>query len=142
MRKLVLLFGFLMFSLSGFCDTLDYWHVYVNHKLIAKFNENSKDLTITIKKSEIKKNDSITVRYGTDHSCSDCYYALVVIADFKRKAPEAETKGNFGKLTIALKELLDIQKTDGTTRFYFNYCERKKTVRDENERMLFELTIL
>lgn len=142
MNKLFLLLVFLMISLSGFCDTLDYWHVYVNHKLIAKFNEGSQDLIIKIKKSKIKSTDSIIVRYGTDHPCSDCHYALVVSADFKRKEPEAITKGNFGKLTIALKELIDIQKTDGTTRFYFNYCERRKAVRDKKGRLLFELTLI
>lgn len=142
MKKLIIVVAFLMISFHGFCDTLDYWHVYFNHKLVAEFNENSKDFTVKIKKSEIRKRDTITVRYGTDHPCADCFYTLVVSADFKRKEPEVVTKVNFGKLSIALKELLDIQKTDSITKFYFNYYERKKTVRDENGRMLFELTIL
>ena len=142
MKKLLLFFGFLLLSSNAFCDTLDYWHVYVNHKLIAQFNGMSKNLAITIKKSEIKSTDSITVRYGTDHPCSDCYYTLIVSADFMRKEPEAVTKENFGKLAIPLKELLNILKIEGIDKFRFYYYRREKTGRDKNGRMLFELTIL
>ena len=67
MKKLTILLFFLTISLNGFCDTLDYWHFYLNDKLVSEFNENSKELTINIKKTELMGNDIITVRYGTDH---------------------------------------------------------------------------
>jgi hypothetical protein len=141
MKQLAILFYFLIISLNGFCDTLDYWHVYINDKLVAEFNENSKDLTIEIKKTELKVNDIITVRYGTDHPCVACFYGLTVIADFKRKAPEVETKEHFGKLSIPFKDLLDIQKTDGIDKFYFNYYERKISEIHNNGRLVFVITI-
>lgn len=141
MKQLTILFFFLIISLNGFCDTLDYWHVYINDKLVAEFNENSKDLTINIKKTELKSNDIITVRYGSDHPCVDCIHGLNVIADFKRKAPEVETKEHFGKLSILFKDLLDIQKTDRINKFYFNYYERKNNGAQETERLLFVLTL-
>jgi hypothetical protein len=141
MKQLTILFFFLFISLNGFCDTLDYWHVYISDKLIAEFNENSKDLVINIKKTELKNNDIITVRYGTDHPCVDCVYGLTVIADFKRKAPEVETKEHFGKLSIPFKDLFDIQKTDGINKFHFNYYERKIDKNHDMGRLLFTLTI-
>ena len=141
MKQLTILFFFLSIYLNGFCDTIDYWHVYINDKLVAEFNENSKDLTINIKKTELKENDIITVRYGTDHPCLDCLYGLTVIADFKLKAPEVETKEHFGKLSIPFKDLLDIQKTDGINKFYFNYYERKIKETHDNGRLLFVMHI-
>jgi len=141
MKHLTILFFFLIISLNGFCDTLDYWHVYINDKLVAEFNENSKDLKINIKKTELKGNDIITARYGSDYPCVDCYYGLTVFADFKRKAPEVETKEHFGKLSISFNSLLDIQKTDGINRFTFNYYERKITGTHDTGRLLFVLTI-
>jgi len=132
-----ILFLFIIISLNGFCDTIDYWHVYINDKLVAEFNENSKDLTINIKKTELKGNDIITVRYGNDHPCVDCYYGLTVFAEFKRKAPEVETKEHFGKLSIPFEDLLDIQKTDGISRFSFNYYERPNNEKDNSGGLLF-----
>ncbi|MBK7109536.1 MAG: hypothetical protein IPH61_10530 [Bacteroidetes bacterium] len=141
MKRLTTLILFLIISSNGFCDTLDYWHVYINDKVVAKFNENSKDLTINIKKTELKVNDIITVRYGNDHPCINCFYGLTVIGDFKRKEPGAETKEHFGKLSIQFKDLLDIQRTDGINRFSFNYYERTNNENHNSGRLLFVLTI-
>jgi hypothetical protein len=141
MKQLTVLFFFLSISLNGFCDTLDYWHIYINDKLVAEFNEISKDLNISIKKTDIKGNDIITIRYGTDQPCVDCMYGLTVIADFKRKALEVETKEHFGKLSIPFKELLDIQNTDGINKFHFNYYERKINGTHDKGRQLLLLTI-
>ncbi|MVO07672.1 hypothetical protein GOQ30_00675 [Flavobacterium sp. TP390] len=124
-KQLLILFLFFFISTNGFCDTIDYWHVYINNKVVAEFNQNSSDLTIKIKKGEITKKDLITVRYFSDHLCTDCVYGLTALAEIKRKAPEVETDNHFGELTISFDELLDIQKTDGTNKFYFNYHQRK-----------------
>jgi hypothetical protein len=141
MKKIALLFFFIILSFNGFCDTIDYWHVYINDKLIAEFNLNSKNLTVNINKSELNDNDFITVRYANDHPCSDCIYRLTVLADFKRKAPEVVTKVSFGKLSISIKELLDIQMTDGINTFYFNYYESSINGNKQINKQLFELTI-
>lgn len=141
MKLLTTLFVFLIISLNGSCDTIDYWNVYINNKLVAEFNENSKDLTLNIKKSELKGNDIITVRYGNDHPCMDCYYGLIVLADFKRKAPKVETTDRFGKLTIPFKDLLEIQKTDGINTFSFNYYESTNNQVHTSGRLLFALSI-
>jgi hypothetical protein len=141
MKHVIIIFTFVLIPLSGFCDTLDYWHVYLNDKLIAEFNENSTNLMINIKKVELKGNAIVTVRYGSDHPCVDCHYGLTILGDFKRKAPEVETNEHFGKLSIPLKDLLDIQKTDGINKFSFNYYERTNIRYDKKKRLLFVLTI-
>ena len=148
MKQFVIILTFLLTSISGYCDTVDYWHVYINDALIAKFDVNSKELKVDIKKNELKSSDVITVRYGSDHPCLNCYYGLTVFAEMKRKAPVAYTNEHFGKLSIPIKDLFDIQKTDDVNRFYFNYYEgtnRYYAGTDQgpqkNERLLFVLTI-
>lgn len=136
--------AFLFISLNGFCDTIDYWHVYINDSLIAKFDQNSTDLTISLSKTKLKGSDLITVRYGSDHPCVDCLYGLVVLAEIKRKVPEVQTKEHFGKLSIPVKDLFDIERTDKINRFPFNYYERKRGANGiiENKgRLLFVLKI-
>lgn len=67
MQKKIIIILLLTLSFKGFStelDTLDYWHVYKNNKIIAKFNSVSKDLNIKINKSEIKEIDTISIRYG------------------------------------------------------------------------------
>lgn len=141
MKHLIILFVFLIISLNGFCDTIDYWHVYMNDKLIAKFNANSKDLNVNIKKMELKNSDVITVRYGSDNSCIDCSYGLIILVEIKRKLPEVQSKERFGKLSIPIKDLLNIQKIDGINKFPFNYYERTSKRLNETGRLLFVLTI-
>jgi hypothetical protein len=141
MKQIVMVLTFLLISINGYCDTLDYWHVYVNDSLIAEFNSTSKNLTININRAEIKNNDSITVRYGSDHPCFDCYYGLTVFAEIKQRLPETETKEHFGKLSISFKELLDIKKRYKIYKFPFNYYERAINEVDKNGRLLFILII-
>ena len=93
---------------------------------MAELNENSKDLTLILNKSDLKNGDVITVRYGSDHPCVDCYYKLTILADVKKKLPAAETNEHFGKLSIPMNELLEIKKADGIDTFQFNYSERSK----------------
>jgi hypothetical protein len=141
MKHLITLLLCTIVSINGFCDTIDHWHVYINDKLIAQFNENSEDLTIKVKKTEIKTNDIITVRYGTDHPFVDCIYGLTVLADLKRKAPEVETEEHFGKLSIPFKELLDIYNLEGIDRFSFHYYWRIKNSNNNPNKLIFVLTI-
>ena len=110
MKQLIIILTLLFTSLNGYCDTLDYWHVYVNDSLVAEFNSTSNDLTINLKRTELKISDTITVRHGTDHPCSNCHYGLNVLVEIKEKTPKVEVTENFGKLSIPLSELYDIQK--------------------------------
>lgn len=124
MKRLAILFTFFLVSFNGVCDTINSWSVYINDKLVAKFDENSKDLTLKIKKSDLKDSDIITVRYVSDILCNDCVYGLNVFAEIKQQMPHAETKEHFGKLSIPIKDLLAIEKQYGITKFPFSYYIR------------------
>ena len=139
--KLILILAFTQISLNGYCDTLDFWHVYVNDKLIAEFNDLSKDLEISLKKNDIKNTDLITVRYGNDHPCFDCTYGLFAFAEIMQKLPEVQTSDHFSKLSIPLKKLLEIRKREGINSFRFIYYEKSKEGKTNYERFLFRLTI-
>lgn len=143
MKQLLIIFSFLLISLSGFCDTLDYWHVYLNDELIAQFNSVSQDLTVNLKKSDLKSTDTITVRYGSDHPCVDCIYGLEVFVEIMEKLPEAQTTEHFGKMSISLGELLRIEKKYNINRINFNYYERTdKELDHEVGRRIFTLTFI
>ncbi|HRO76435.1 MAG TPA: hypothetical protein PLP27_09835 [Crocinitomicaceae bacterium] len=130
MKRLAILFTFFLVSFNGFCDTINYWHVYINDELVAKFDENSKDLTLKIKKSDLKESDLITVRYFSDTPCIDCLHKLNVFAEIKQQLPHAETKEHFGKLSIPIKDLLAIKKRYEITKFPFTYYVRYESTDD------------
>ena len=138
-KQMTILFAFLIISLSARCDTLDYWHVYINDSLIAEFNSFSEDLSIKLKADDLKSSDTISVRYGTDHPCIDCYYGITVFAEIKQKAPEVETKEHFGKLSFAIKDLLDLRQFYEINTFNFNYYERRGI--EKRYSNIFRLTI-
>ena len=103
MCKIFLIISFITLSFKGFCDTLDFYHVYLNDSLIGQFNLNSDRISFELKTSEITETDSITVKYGTDTHCLKCTYILSVLIEVKEKTPEARTNKPFGKLSISVK---------------------------------------
>ena len=141
MKRIMIIFTFLLLSFTGFCDTIDYWHVYINDKLIAALNDYSEAFNITLKISELKNSDTITVRYGNDTPCYDCIFSLIAFVEIKEKTPTAETNEQFGKLAISIKDLLDIEKKYNIQKFNFIYIEwTKKPLENEFSKRLFSLT--
>jgi|SRR5690554_788367 len=142
MKQLIIIFSFLLISLNGYCDTLDYWNVYINDSLIGQFDTNSQKPTIDLKQSNINKNDLITVKYGTDNPCSDCIYVLSVLIEVKEKTPEVETAQEFGKLSIKVKELQYFQNKYGIDKYRFHYHVRTKSSTNNSDIHLFELNLI
>ena len=142
MKKILILLSFMTITLFGYCDTLDYYHLYLNDSLIGQYNSLSEKPSITLKSSELKDDDIITVRYGTDHPCVDCVYVLSVLIEVKEKAPEAETIENFGKLSIQIKDLRYFQKKYEIDKYHFNYSVRTKNRMNDNGAYLFELKFI
>jgi hypothetical protein len=138
MKHIATILTFLLISLNGLCDTIDYWHVYINDSLVAKFDENSKDLTFKIKAQSIKENDKITIRYFKDTHCIDCVYGLFVRDQQKRKLRETSTKEHFGKLTLSLKDLTDFGKLNNSKEYHFHFFERN----DKGEHSPFRLILI
>ena len=142
MKKLLLAISFLTFSLSGYCDTLDYYHVYFNDSLIGKYNSISERPVLELSESDVQEDDMITVRYGTDHPCVECIYVLSVNIEVKEKTPEAETTENFGKLSIPLKDLFYFRQKYGIDSFYFNFHVRTTHTTPYRGTYLFELKFM
>ena len=71
-------FLILILLVSNICkaDTIDYWHVYYNKTKIKEFNQISRGKTLVFKIANIKKKDSITVKYFRDTPCFDCVTSL------------------------------------------------------------------
>jgi hypothetical protein len=124
MNKLVVTFGLLVLPLIGFCDTLDYWHVYYNDSVIAKFNSTSQDLKIEIDRSVIKEGDILTIRHGDDTPCIICKFVLFVRDEKKRKLRITETKEFLGKLSIGLPDLIEFGDKNKSKRYDFYYWEQ------------------
>ena len=144
MKQILILLSFIAISLVGYSDTLDYYHVYLNDSLIGQYNSNSEKPSIVLNHSELKDNDVITVRYGTDHPCIECVYVLSVIIEVKEKTPKAETTENFGKLSIPIKDLLYFQKKYEINKYHFNYHVYTENAlkQEDNGAYLFELKII
>ncbi len=141
LNKIIFLLSFLS-SLNGHCDTLDYYHIYLNDSLIGQFNSVAKNPSIYIKLSELKKNDIITVRYVTDNPCTDCIYVLSVFLEVMEKTPEAESTEISGAMSIPIKELLYFQKKYEIYKFPFVYHIRTDNLINKYWINLFELIFI
>ncbi len=124
MNKILITIGLLILPLIGFCDTLDYWHVYYNDSVIAKFNSVSQDLKIEIDRSKIKEGDTLTVRHGDDTPCINCKFVLFVRDDKKRKLRITQTDEFWGKLSFQLKDLIEFGDKNESKRYDFYYWEQ------------------
>jgi len=124
MNKILITFGLLVLPFIGFCDTLDYWQVYYNDSVIAKFNAVSQDLKIEIDRSKIKEGDTLTVRHGDDTPCINCKFVLFVRDEKKRKLRITETKEFWGKLSFDLPDLIEFGDKNKSNRYDFYYWEQ------------------
>lgn len=125
MHRKIIIIILLTLSFKGYSsdlDTLDYWHVYYNNKVIAKFNSASQDLNIKIDSSNIKKFDTISVRYGKDTRCVKCTYRLFVRNESNRKLRIIKSEEFWGKLSFRLPDLIAVgQKNEGYRYDFYHY---------------------
>ena len=140
-HKFLILLAFVAVNFLGYCDTLDYYHVYLNDSLIGKYNSLSKQPSITLIESELNDSDVITVRYGTDHPCFECVYVLTAFAEIKAQIPSATTNEQFGKLSIPMKDLIYFNKLLGVDSFHFLYSIKTNGQFENRATHLFTLKI-
>lgn len=128
MNRIIITLGLLVLPIMGFCDTLNYWHVYYNDSVIAKFNSTSSDLKIEIDASKITEGDSLSIRHWNDTPCFKCSFLVVVKDEKKRKLKNAVNSKFSNKLSFGLRELFDSGEKSKSKRYDFNFWEE-----DENE---------
>lgn len=141
MKKLLFLI-ILFASFSAKCDTLGFYHVYWNDSVIAKFNSFSEPKKISLKLSEIKETDVISVSYGSDMMRINCTAALAVMIEVEEDIAElTEESGscNFKKISIPLRDLLFYRKNYDYDKFLFYY--KLQTVQPDHEFSSFLFTL-
>ncbi|HBK71957.1 MAG TPA: hypothetical protein DDZ39_09935 [Flavobacteriaceae bacterium] len=144
MHRKIIIILILTLSFKGFStelDTLDYWHVYKNDKVIAKFNSVSKDLNIKIKKSDIKETDTISIRYGKDTRCSNCKYILFVRDEKNRKLRITESDEFWSKLSFGLTDLIEFGRKNESKRYDFYYWERNSEGKNGRMKLVLQMTL-
>ena len=144
MHRKIIIIIILTLSFKGFStelDTLDYWHVYKNDKVIAKFNSVSKDLNIKIKKSDIKETDTISIRYGKDTRCSNCKYILFVRDEKNRKLRITESDEFWSKLSFGLTDLIEFGRKNESKRYDFYYWERNSEGKNGRMKLVLQMTL-
>ncbi len=124
MNRILITLGLLVLPVIGFCDTLDYWHVFYNDSVIAKFNSASEDLNIEIDRFKIKEGDTLTVRHGDDTPCINCKFVLFIIDEKNRKLRITETNEFWGKLSFGLKDLIEFGDKNESKQYDFYYWEQ------------------
>lgn len=120
MKTIVFTF-LLLCSFQAKCDTLDFYHVYLNDSLIAKFNFFSESKSIALKAAELKETDVLTVRYFTDAPSPHSVYILSVLLEVMESTPEARANSNFGKMSIPISQLLYYRDKYELSRYPFNF---------------------
>ncbi|MCU0390451.1 MAG: hypothetical protein MUE81_05000 [Thermoflexibacter sp.] len=87
-------------------DTIDFWHVYYNKIKIEAYNLNSEKSAITLKIKDIKKTDSLIVKYFKDTPCSKCKTQVTVQDKKHSLIAKGSNKGTFSPLKISVYDLL------------------------------------
>jgi len=61
-------------------DTISFWHVYLNDKVIHQFNEvEPQDSIVELNLNNIHDADTLKLLYFQDGDCIPCYFALLVV---------------------------------------------------------------
>lgn len=119
-----LFFGIVVLVASARSDTIDYWHVYYNNKLIKEYNNyNLKDISINI--DSIRIADTITIRYYHDTPCPNCEIYLSIENGSGSIIRTKESIGISNPLSFNVFELLQLYKKTNKSIFNIYYYDKK-----------------
>lgn len=118
-------FLILILLVSNICkaDTIDYWHVYYNKTKIKEFNQISRGKTLVFKIANIKKKDSITVKYFRDTPCFDCVTSLTAEDEKHYVVVINHGKGTFNPVSFSLADILRYKEQNNKDYFEVYYYE-------------------
>ena len=124
MKRFLLAIGLLLtLTISGFCqaDTISYWHVYLNDKVIAEFSVVTENPTIDINISDLSKNPILTVVYFRDTPCQECRTYLTISNSKDKILFKIKGFGTLNKHNLKLTRLIKLYtKGKGSDyRLYF-----------------------
>jgi len=102
-------------------DTIDFWHVFYNNKLVKQYNGYHFGNPLVIKTDSIKPQDSITVKYFRDTPCADCDSYLIIEYPFLNKTFIAHGTYTFYPLTLSLANLKNVEKAKSIRQLFEVY---------------------
>jgi hypothetical protein len=82
--------------------------------------------------TKFKNHDSISIKYGTDTPCKDCWNSIEVENDKHILLKENKGKGTWAKISFSLHELMELSNKNQSKNLYFYYNHR-------NNALLFRL---
>ena len=122
-RFLVTISLLLTSTISGFCqaDTISYWHVYLDNKVIAEFSVVTENPTIEISTSDLRRNPILKVVYFRDTPCQDCRTYLTICNSKDEILFKIKGSGTLNKHNLKLTRLIKLyaKGMDSDFRLYF-----------------------
>ncbi len=122
-RISLLLISTIGFIASAKADTIDYWHVYYNDIKIKEYNQYAKD-EIVLKIKDIKKSDTLTIKYFRDTPCRDCLTQVSIEPGDDSVITKGRGIGTFNPVKVPLFDL--ILKANGEFCNVYYYEEGSK----------------
>jgi hypothetical protein len=116
-------------------DTIDYWRVFLDNKLIKEFSWITDNPSIELKISEISKNSILTINYFRDTYCKKCKEFLVVCNSEDEQIFKIRRSSSI--CTLNLKRLIKISSRRNESSFKINL----RKIPDLEE-TLFTLTLI
>ncbi len=108
--------GLVLFLFAGFaakCDTIDFWHVYLNGKMILDCREGS-GCHLTLNKNTLKSSDTLIVVYFNDSGCPACVNPILADSIQGKYIPLTLENLGMGEVMISIPAatLLSLKPSD------------------------------
>lgn len=128
----------LFFLISITCkasDTITVWHVYYNNIKIKEYNQYNNKSPLTLKVSDYKVGDSITVIYLADTKCDDCQTGLMVKSEDNRVTMVGKGVGRGNPISFPVKYLIDPKRKKKKSQILYIDSNGKQAI----STLLFEI---
>lgn len=106
-------------------DTIDYWLVYYNKVKIKEYNQYSKG-EIILKIKDIKKTDSLTIKYFRDTPCDDCLTNLTIESDDNFVITKGQGTGTFNPINVSVFDLILKANRNYYNVYYYENNKQEK----------------
>jgi hypothetical protein len=110
-------------TISALCqaDTISYWHIYLDNKLINEFSLTTDNPLVEIKESDVNRNSTLTIEYFRDTYCHNCDKYLIVRNSEDKQISKIRRSRNLNKHTLKLKRLVKMfsKGKESSFRMYF-----------------------
>jgi hypothetical protein len=119
------------------CDTISYWKVYRNSKLIKEGNITNKKYQIELTKGTIKVLDTLFVKYFDDIPCIKCNSKFIIRTEKGKEIKIIQSSKNQYSVKLKTTELqvLAFKNKSSILKLYFKEDEKTESI------LLFEFKI-